>query len=328
MDVINQVNAIEIWYDHHKRDLIFRQTKDPYQIWVSEVMAQQTQIKTMLPYYNQWIQQFPTIESLANGHIEQVLMLWHGLGYYSRARNLKKGAEYVMEYYDGTMPHRYDDLLHIPGIGPYIAAAISSIAYDQPITPIDGNVNRVVGRFNAMVQPLGSSAFKKKVVETTDQWMNHAHPSVFAQSLMELGALVCTPKNPKCDHCPLNQWCHGQTNPTDYPKKKIKAKVPVYCYKVMIYECDHQIALVKPPYADHLMEGYYRLPMESMAEPVKTSYTIKHIYSHLIWQLYGQTIKVVDKDPSYIWVDIDTLIHDYPLVIAHKKLIKKLYTHS
>ena len=325
MDQIKQVEALENWYAQNKRDLVFRKDQDPYHIWVSEVMAQQTQIVTMTPYYISWIEQFPSIEALANASMEQVLMLWHGLGYYSRARNLKKGAEYIMEYDGGTMPSTYEQLIQIPGIGPYIGAAISSIAYDQPITPIDGNVNRVVARFLTMVQPLGSAEFKKEVVKTTDQWMVLAKPRIFAQALMELGALVCTPKNPKCDQCPLNKWCRGQTNPLDYPVKKPKAKVPVYDYEVKLLQYNHQLALVKPPYDDHLMEGYYRFPMELMVQPTHDKPTIKHVYSHLVWQLYGSIIAVNEKDPQYVWVDIDSLMHDYPLIVAHQKLLKKLY---
>lgn len=318
------VESLQTWYDQNKRDLVFRKDQDPYHIWVSEVMAQQTQIITMTPYYIQWMQQFPTIDALANASMEQVLMLWHGLGYYSRARNLKKGAEYIMTYHGGTMPNNYDDLIKIPGVGPYIAAAISSIAYNLPITPIDGNVNRVVSRLLSMVEPLGSAAFKKQVVKTTASWMHHAKPRIFAQALMELGALVCTPKNPKCDHCPLNQWCTGKTNPLDYPHKKPKAKVPVYYYQVNLLQYDHQLAVVKPPYDDHLMEGYYRFPMIPMVEPLNEKPTVKHVYSHLVWCLYGQTKLVKTKDPQYLWVNIDTLFNDYPLVVAHLKLLKKL----
>ena len=321
MEYKQQVIALQAWYDQYHRDLCFRKDRDPYHIWVSEVMAQQTQIVTMTPYYLRWMEQFPTIEALHQANIEQVLMLWHGLGYYTRARNLKKGADTIMEDYGGTMPKTYQDLLKIPGIGPYIAAAIASICYDEPITAIDGNVNRVVARLLTLDEYMGTNAFKKQVEATTSKWMDHAIPHIFSQSLMELGALVCTPKNPRCEICPLQEWCQGKKDPLVYPKRKVKAKSPTWLYHVHLYYCDHHLAIQRPPYVDHLMEGYYRFPMESVDAALDTPYFIKHVYSHLIWQLYGVVEPVETMDPYYLWVDIDTLKNDYPLVIAHKKLL-------
>ncbi len=190
-----QVENILMWYKTNKRDLIFRRTKDPYWIWVSEVMAQQTQIATMLPYYSRWMEKYPTIADLAKAEIQDVYALWHGLGYYNRATNLVKGAQYIVKHYGNHYPTTYQQWLQVNGVGPYIAAAIASICFDEKVASIDGNVNRVVARFNALDLIQGSAAFAKSVRNQVDNWLIDGRSSQLNQALMEMGALVCTKVN-------------------------------------------------------------------------------------------------------------------------------------
>jgi A/G-specific adenine glycosylase len=197
------------WYDARKRDLPWRRTRDPYAIWVSEVMLQQTQVKTVLGYYERWMQRFPTLSALAGADDADVLHAWQGLGYYSRARRLLSGARVVAERHGGKLPREVEALLALPGIGPYSAGAIASIAFGLPEPIVDGNVVRVLCRLFALEGDPTKSPLKQELWRKARALVPADKPSEFNQSLMELGATLCTPTSPRCPECPVAKQCRA-----------------------------------------------------------------------------------------------------------------------
>lgn len=195
------------WYNKVKRDLPWRHTKDPYHIWLSEIMLQQTRVETVKVYYARFLKMFPTVSDLANAPQEQVLKAWEGLGYYSRARNLQKAAQVIMEEHHGCFPDTYEAILALPGIGPYTAGAISSIAFGIPVPAIDGNVYRVSSRFFGVREDVGSPAVQKEIRHLVQESIPTENPGDYNQALMELGATICSPGMPACDLCPWNEHC-------------------------------------------------------------------------------------------------------------------------
>lgn len=195
------------WYRSAARDLPWRRTRDPYAIWVSEVMLQQTRVATVIPYFERWMQRFPTVTALAAANEDDVLRVWQGLGYYSRARSLLKGARAVVERHAGRMPEDLDELRALPGIGPYTAGAIRSIAFDRPAAIVDGNVIRVLTRLYALEGDPGRAPLKQKIWELAETLVPEQGARDFNQALMELGATVCSPKGAECERCPLGKEC-------------------------------------------------------------------------------------------------------------------------
>jgi len=201
------------WYHKHKRDLPFRRSRDPYRVWISEVMLQQTRVQAMLPRYEAFVERFPDLESLAAAEEEEVLAAWKGLGYYSRARNLRRGAQRIVAEHGGQFPRKLSEALALPGVGPYTAAAVLSIALTEPHAVFDGNVKRVMARLrNLRPRPAESrGAYEKRLQQFADLWMERrgktADPGDHNQAVMELGAMVCTPGRPSCEACPLRAGC-------------------------------------------------------------------------------------------------------------------------
>ena len=220
------------WYDLHRRVMPWRalkgKTPDPYHVWLSEIMLQQTTVVTVGPYFIKFITKWPTVKSLAKARLDDVLTTWAGLGYYARARNLHKCAQIIAKEYGGKFPAEQKALMDLPGIGPYTAAAISSIAFNQPAVAVDGNVERVVSRFFAVEEPLPAS---KDMLRTQAAKLaaGNTHPGDFTQAFMELGATVCTPRKPKCGSCPWQKSCAAYSRgiAEDLPHKNIKTKNPV-----------------------------------------------------------------------------------------------------
>lgn len=318
---------IEEWYKVHQRDLPFRRTKDPYAIWVSEIMAQQTRIDTMIPYYEKWMNKWPTIEDLAHANIDDILHVWQGLGYYNRARKLFQGAKEIVENFNGKIPEDALLIKNISGIGDYTAGAICSIAFNLPIPAVDGNVFRVVTRYLALNDDITKIATRKKVTDICETWIEKSNPSDFTQGLMEIGAVVCTPKKPSCMLCPLMEGCLSYQNGTqeNYPVKT-KSKAPkektvyttVLKYKDYICICNDD--------SDGLMEGYWRLPQYE--EELNYEGTLiknekrKHVFSHLIWHMNVKMIEVSSKIKikQGKWIKIKD-IDDYAMVTAHRKIV-------
>jgi A/G-specific adenine glycosylase len=195
------------WYRRGHRDLPWRRARDPYAIWVSEVMLQQTQVKTVLPYFARWMQRFPTVSALAAASEDEVLHAWQGLGYYSRAKSLLRGARAVVERHAGELPRRIELLRELPGIGPYSAGAIASIAFGLPQPVVDGNVKRVLCRLHALRGDPGRAPLARKLWRIAAELVPQDAASDFNQALMELGATLCTPKHPRCEACPLSERC-------------------------------------------------------------------------------------------------------------------------
>src|SRR5690606_28672368 len=195
------------WYLQNKRDLPWRNTKNPYKIWLSEVILQQTRVAQGLPYYENFVKHFPTVFDLAKANEEQVLKIWQGLGYYSRARNLHHTAQYVSENLNGEFPKTYNKLIKLKGIGSYPAAAISSFSNDENVAVLDGNVYRVLSRYFGIETDISSSQGKKEFQEMADEVLDKKRPALFNQAIMEFGALQCVPKNPNCEVCVFNDSC-------------------------------------------------------------------------------------------------------------------------
>ena len=217
--------ALVEWYLSNKRDLPWRSTTDPYKIWVSEVMLQQTQVNTVIPFYLKFMRQFPSIHDLAASEQQVVLKLWEGLGYYSRARNLHRAARLVVNDYGGHIPETEKDIRQLPGVGDYIAAAVLSIAYHRPLPVVDGNVKRVLARLFLLDAPINHSGSHAVFKQKAGELMDKTRPADYNQALMELGALVCKPAQPECRGCPLQPFCRAfkKDRVAAFPRRK-KAK--------------------------------------------------------------------------------------------------------
>lgn len=310
------------WYQLNKRDLLFRETQDPYHIWVSEIMAQQTQIITMIPYYQNWINQWPTIYDLSQASENDVLKAWEGLGYYSRAKNLHQSSKIIVEQFDGYFPDQVSDILSLPGIGDYTANAIASIAFKQKAIAIDGNVIRVMARVLADDRDFLKKKNKDDLKSILYELLQDANPSDYTQALMELGALICTPTNPKCDKCPLKEIClankhHSQD---EYPFKKTKKKNPILEFDTYIVIKDNKI-LISIDDTDGLMKGLIRLPQLIKQEQSQKPLLVKkHIFSHKTWLMHVYKSDGIEKNPLYKWIDLKDL-DKYPMISAHKAIL-------
>ena len=231
-------NELSKWYQKHKRTLPWRSEPQPYFVWLSEIILQQTRVEQGLSYFNKFAEAYPNIEGLAKADLDEVLKLWQGLGYYSRARNLHFAANQVMNEFDGQFPSTYNDILKLKGVGSYTAAAISSIAYNQPHAVVDGNVIRVITRLFGISESVNQSATLKKIQALADELLNELNPSEHNQAMMEFGALQCVPKNPNCEVCPLAIVCLARANGTvsgiPLKDKKIKRRARYFHYIIAI----------------------------------------------------------------------------------------------
>lgn len=250
------------WYLQNKRDLPWRDIKDPYKVWLSEIILQQTQVAQGLPYYQKFITTYPDIQSLATTTEQEVLNLWQGLGYYSRARNLHFTAKDIVTNYNGVFPKTYKKLLKLKGVGEYTAAAIASFCYDEPVAVLDGNVYRVLARIFGIDTPINTTKGKKLFKNLTQQNLDPYRPALYNQAIMEFGALHCTPAQPKCDTCPFAKECiayqTGQTTklPVKLQKLKIKKR---YLHYFLVEWFDH-IILEKREGKD-IWQNLYQLPL-------------------------------------------------------------------
>jgi len=220
--------CILTWYALSQRNLPWRKTRNPYYIWVSEVMLQQTQVETVIPYYKRFLSRFPTVQALASAPLDDVLKLWENMGYYARARHLHAAAKEIVGRLGGKVPNTWDDLMGLPGVGDYTAGAILSIAFAQPVPAIDANVRRVIARLFAIDQPLEKGRIQRRIAELTGRFLTKNDPGLFNQALMDLGASVCTPRKPDCAVCPVSRSCAAnQRNLQDtLPVTKRRAPVP------------------------------------------------------------------------------------------------------
>jgi A/G-specific adenine glycosylase len=287
------------WYLAHKRDLPWRLTKNPYLIWLSEIILQQTRVAQGLPYYNAFVSAYPTIDMLANASEDEVLKLWQGLGYYSRARNLHATAKTITDNYGGQFPTTYTEVLALKGIGSYTAAAICSFSYNQPYAVLDGNVFRVLSRFFWIDTPINSSPAKKIFTEIAQQFLCKTTPDLYNQAIMELGATICTPTNPTCEACPLSDSCvaNKKNDVTSLPIKLKKNKVKKRYFNYLVFQYQEQTVIEKRLEQD-IWKGLYQFPLIETELDVEGDEIISLIQQQ--YHLPDMTIVNVVKYPKHI----------------------------
>ena len=331
------------WYDSGRRILPWREDPTPYHVWLSEIMLQQTRVEAVKPYYDRFICRLPDIESLASVEEEELLKLWEGLGYYNRARNLKKSAIQISTEYGGKMPEDYDKLMELTGVGSYTAGAIASIAFGKPVPAVDGNVLRILSRLWADDRDIMDIKVKKAIEEELRAVIPRERPGDFNQALMELGATVCVPNgSPKCGQCPWKEICQAkrQGNASEYPKKRAKKARSIEKKTVLLIQYEQRIALNKRP-SEGLLAGMYEFPsIEGHQEEKKVIAYLKqlgvmplricrlepakHIFTHKEWHMTGYYIRVDDLTGmgEYVFVDPAEIKNKYPVPSAYAAYMK------
>ena len=250
------------WYDREAADLPWRRRRDPYAIWLAEIMLQQTQVTTVIPYYNRFLQRFPAIPSLAAAELDDVLRLWQGLGYYSRARNLHRAAQIVMQQHGGQLPRTAAELIQLPGIGPYTANAIASIAFDEALPVLDANVMRVFARLRDLDEDITRPATKRKLWSLAADRLPPARPGAWNQALMELGRRICRPRRPDCPRCPLRPDClaHARGSQTQRPVRRPRPARPHYdVVAALLRNAQGELLLQRRP-TEGLLGGLWAFP--------------------------------------------------------------------
>ena len=261
--IMDFTNSLTQWYLQNKRDLPWRKTVNPYKIWLSEIMLQQTRVAQGTPYFLSFTTAFPTVFDLAAANEEQVLKLWQGLGYYSRARNLHKTAQYVANELSGVFPDNYNDLLKLKGVGEYTAAAIASFSYNEAVPVVDGNVFRVLSRYFDVETDIASASAKKEFAALAFELMPKQNPAVFNQAIMEFGALQCVPKSPNCGVCVFNTSCVAlQKKKVDQlPVKSKKLKVRNRFFNYLVVLDDNENTIIQKRIAKGIWHNLYEFPL-------------------------------------------------------------------
>jgi A/G-specific adenine glycosylase len=345
-------DKIVAWYQKNKRDLPWRNTDDPYKIWISEIMLQQTRVDTVIPYYKRFLERFPTVYDLAEADQQDVLKSWEGLGYYSRGRNLHHASKTVVDKFEGNVPSTWDEITSLKGIGPYTASALLSIAFQKQYAVVDGNVIRVLSRYYGIRDDIRKSATKNRIQELADDLIPEESPGDFNQAVMELGAMVCTPQNPSCNECPLSVDCiAAKSAQTDViPYKSPAKRVPHHQIAVgLILNNNNQLLIALRP-NDSMLGGLWEFPggkqekdetlQETTARELKEELGIdvevyskfqdlRHAYSHFKITMHAFWCRIKNGDPEpkssqqIKWVSLDD-IDEFPFPKANKTLIKGL----
>lgn len=309
------VEPLLAWYDLSHRSLPWREEPTPYRVWISEIMLQQTRVEAVKPYYDRFLNVLPDIRSLSKVPEEELLKLWEGLGYYNRARNLKKAAILIEEMYGGQMPGEYEELLKLPGIGSYTAGAIASIAFGQTAAAVDGNVLRILARALMDDGDIMDQKVRRRVEESLLAVMPEGRAGDFNQALMELGAMVCIPNGaPKCGECPWHDLCRARMEGciSEYPKKSPKKPRTTEEKTILIIQDENRTALQKRP-SKGLLAGMYEFPSlpghQSEKEVLTYLYTLgyraihirrledaRHIFTHREWDMIGYAVRVDELD--------------------------------
>ena len=315
----NLPGAIIPWYEEHKRQLPWRQTREPYRIWLSEIMLQQTRVEAVKGYYARFLDALPTVEALANCGDEQLHKLWEGLGYYSRVRNLKKAARVILEEHGGIFPREHAQVIGLPGIGAYTAGAICSICFDAPTPAVDGNVLRLVSRLTDDSAPIDLAATKASVTGALAE-IYPAEAGTFTQALMELGATLCGPNRaPECESCPCRGFCLGYQRGTarNLPVKLPQKEKRQEDRTVFILDCDGRYALEKRPDRG-LLAGLWQFPnaegmldipqaLEAVRQmglrprEIRREVHRKHIFTHIQWNMKGIYLEVSEAEGDFRW---------------------------
>ena len=335
------------WYDLNARILEWRSNPKPYYVWISEIMLQQTRVEAVKSYFDRFIKELPTIKDLATVDEDRLMKFWEGLGYYNRARNLKKAAIVVMDQYGGELPADREELKKLPGIGSYTSGAIGSIAFQLPVAAVDGNVLRVMKRIAGSFDDITKEKIKKELEEDIEAIIPKSRPGDYNQSLMELGATVCLPNGkPLCDKCPVMHLCKAFHNGDELkiPVKPKKKERVIEEKTVLVMECAGSYAIRKRT-EKGLLHGLWELPniegklsiiqmeetikkLASHAKVVRKLAEAKHIFSHKEWHMIGYYIEVERKEdvplPELIWVDYQGIREDYSLPSAFEAYRKEL----
>lgn len=318
------------WYEEHKRDLPWRGENDPYKIWVSEIILQQTRVQQGWDYYLRFIDNFPNVKALAEAEEERVLKVWQGLGYYSRARNVHTAAREIMTKHGGQFPQDYDSILALKGIGKYTAAAIASIAFHLPYPAVDGNVIRIISRIFGICDDVTQPAVVKQITNICEIHIDGKQPGIFNQAAMDFGAMQCTPKNPQCGECPFMRECyalhHQLTDILPVKKKKAEQKHRYFHYSV--YLCDNHTIIEKRTGSD-IWKNMYQFPLiETDSDDCQDTpaHQIREVLSHQIIHANFH-IKTVNKLPQtadkQIVIRFDD-IHQYPMPKIMTEFLKYL----
>lgn len=335
--LIAMFEALIPWYEAHKRELPWRQDKEPYHVWLSEIMLQQTRVEAVKEYYRRFLTALPTIVDLAEAPEEQILKLWEGLGYYNRVRNLQKAAQTICADYTGVFPSEYAQIRSLSGIGDYTAGAIASICFDAPTPAVDGNVLRVYSRLLADDANIDLQTTKKRITGKLQETYPRKNPGIATQALMELGATVCVPNGaPRCDICPVAEICQARKQDTwrNLPVRSEKKKRKIVDKTVFILLTEDTVALHKRS-ASGLLAGMWEFPnvdakldkqeavtqaSEWQVEPVdllmQTSYT--HIFSHVEWHMTAYYIRCRKTNKKWKWVTKESLDETYALPSAFR----------
>lgn len=340
------------WYKEHKREMPWRGEKDPYKIWISEIMLQQTRVDQAWPYFERFMKTFPTVFDLAKADQQKVLKAWEGLGYYSRARNLHAASKMIVEDYNGKLPETYDEIIKLKGIGPYTAAAITSIAFGLPNAVVDGNVIRVITRYFGIEDDVRKSGTVKEVQSLVNELISHKKPADFNQGMMELGATVCSPNNPDCLNCPIQTGCIAtkiaKTDSIPYKSKAKKKPHKVIGVGIIEREDGKLLIALRPEHV--MLGGLWEFPGgkqekgETIQQTVerelreelgvkvhayKEFMSLKHTYSHFSITMHAWFCTLISGTPQakssqkIRWVDKSEL-EEYPFPKANKVLTEKL----
>lgn len=334
------------WYQNNKRQLPWRETRDPYLIWISEVMLQQTQVETVIPYYNLFKRKYPTAFDLAEADEQEVLKDWEGLGYYSRARNLHNAAKVVATKHEGNMPRDLKELGDLKGIGPYTRGAIASIAFGLPEPAVDGNVFRVISRVLVITENTSEPRVRRIFEDIIREIISQTDPSSFNQGLMELGARICTPTSPKCEICPVAAHCRAYSLgiQTELPIKNKAKKQRVEKYALLLITNSENKVVIEQRPSEGLLANMWQFPMVSIENewkdlkqiekrveklygteltPLKKQAEYRHVFSHIIWELEVYTTRLINENPKLKFVEKKEL-NDYPFSISHIKAMPYL----
>ena len=345
-------NALLAWYEAHRRDMPWRRTRNPYAVWISEIMLQQTRVDQVRPYYDRFMIRFPTVGDLAEAPIEDVLKTWEGMGYYARARNLHRAARQIVEVHGGKVPGDPAQISALPGIGPYTAAAILSIAYGRDCPVVDGNVIRVLSRLFHLADDPAATATKKKMAGLAERLLLKGRAGDFNQAMMELGATVCTPRQPGCGACPVNNLCLARLelpDPSVLPRKQPRKQRPHHHVAAGIVRKGDEMLIVRRP-LEGLLGGLWEFPggitdEEAAREKFLVSEmnrmlgidirvdrvfaVVRHAFTHFEITLHGYHCTYLGGEARYgdgndcRWVSFDAL-EDFAFSRAHRRLIEAM----
>lgn len=334
-------SALAAWYQKSRRDLPWRRTRDPYAVLVSEIMLQQTQVKTVCGRYEQFMDRFPDVQSLADASEEELLKAWEGLGYYTRARNLHRAAQCIVAHHGGRIPSTPEELLALPGIGAYTAGAVGAICFGLETVAVDANAERIAARLADLRQQVRSGSGRKQVEAVLTAMCRGTEPPLFVQAVMELGQTVCLPRMPECGTCPLQEWCLGKDAPSECPARKKPAPRPRRRWTVLVLMRDGAIALRRRA-PSGLLAGMYAPPsiagtlsrseaaqaaeqMNLRIRGMKKLPGWRHEFTHQIWDLSAWLIRVegTADDPALIWADHDAVEKNIAIPAAFRPAVQE-----